>query len=255
MSDDFLIRLRKPPRREFADTLYERISNETRTSFLSVPIGSMVRRIAWASTTICLVFIAVLVAYPEARAQTGEVVRKIGEMIFTDTLHVPSGGKTAIPAWTTRQQSMSLAQARQALSDPLALSTWTPEGYVFYDQVTVTWMTPPKECTNCQPSWFVSMIWRKPISQPSDYGRDRIALRIFQPAGVYRPTNMKSLEELTINGRPTALLGIRGTAPADPRNPNLSKGLMWTESNHAYELTGWPGVPVEDLIHIAETTP
>jgi hypothetical protein len=170
-------------------------------------------------------------------------------------LHFPSGGTAANPVWTSHQESMSLAQARQTLSDPLALPTWTPDDYVFYDQVTVTWMTPPKECATCQPSWLVSMIWRKPISQPSDYARDRIGLRIFQPAGVYRPTDMKSLEELTINGRPTALLGIWGTAPSDPRNSNLSKGLMWTESNHAFELTGWPGVRVEDLIHMAETMP
>ena len=76
MSDDFLIGFRKPPRREFADTLYKRISqqNETRALGFSTPI---VRRLALSFAVASVAFAVLLAISPDVRAQVGEIIQKI----------------------------------------------------------------------------------------------------------------------------------------------------------------------------------
>ena len=258
MNDDFLTRFRKSPKREFAETLYARISSEKKMSFFSLPTSS-VRRVIWAAATVCLVLAVTFVLSPDVRAQTDEIIRKIGQMVFTDTMPRPINTPVATAAWTTTQQGMSLAEAKSELPFAIKIPNWAPEDYSLIDQVTVASWTAPKEC-KCNDYWQVTMIWWKPLPPGNPFPKgglpNRITLKITPFAVEYKiSTDLKTLEELTINGKPTALLGIWGAAPADPRNFNLSKGLMWNEDNRTYELIAYGGVTTEDLIRMAETIP
>lgn len=255
MNDDFLFELQRAPRQEFVNALYKRISSQTDAPQISIPLRSWSQRIVWSMAISALVLVAIFAISPEVLGQTGAVIQKIGQMLFTDTLPRLSSPSSSGLVWTPYQESKSLPEARKAFPSSFQVPAWVPEDYVPYDQVTISTFTPPPECSRCETLWQVIMMWRRPISHPSEYSRNRITLRVSSPAGVYRVTDLKSLEEMTIQGRPTALLGIWGAVPADPRDTNLSKALMWTDGNVTYELTGWPGVPVEDLIHMARTMP
>jgi hypothetical protein len=219
--------------------------------------GRLVARVQ-ALAVICVAFAVIFAVSPEVRAQGGEAVRMIGQMIFRDRWPLPSTSadpKTVVePAWP---RGMRLDEAKTLVPFAFSVPTWAPDGYVLNGQVSV--VSIPQGCTNDCKLWQVSMLWQKPLPPDNPaanmFRRDQISLRIASPEVIVNVTDLTTLEELTINGRPTALIGIYGPAPAEPRNPNLTKGLQWIEDNHSYMLIGGPGVAVDDLIRMAESIP
>ncbi len=81
MSDDFLTILREPPRRGFADGLYRKLSQPTESR--AVPFGVvMPKRLALAVAILALAFGGLLALSPEARAQVGEAIKRIGGISY-----------------------------------------------------------------------------------------------------------------------------------------------------------------------------
>ncbi len=217
----------------------------------------------------CLVFAAMFAISPEVRAQTGAVIRKIGELVFTNAIPRPQPATTpaTVPPpnfpYVGHSRGMTLDEARTAVPFSFNVPTWVPGEFYADDQVGV-YTTTSTEC-NCDVGWSVSKVWIKPtpLDQLSRNGylRISIALSINRGEGMLDgrnwrvTTDLATLEQLDVNGRPTALLGPEGVIPAEPRLLGLSKTLMWTNGDLVYILRGSPGVPVEDLIHMAETMP
>ena len=77
MNDDFLNRFRKPPRREFADTLYQRITKPMPNQ----PKYPALRKIA-LTVAIFAALGAVLFFSPTARAFADSLIRQVGGYIF-----------------------------------------------------------------------------------------------------------------------------------------------------------------------------
>lgn len=81
MNDEFLNRMRKPPRREFADELYDRISEPVvQPGYRTEPF--VARRVALAIGFASLLLLLTLMVSPAARAFAGEQIRQIGALIF-----------------------------------------------------------------------------------------------------------------------------------------------------------------------------
>lgn len=213
---------------------------------------------------ILLVFAVLFVISPEVRAQTGAVIRKIGELTFTNMIPRPQAATVPAPAlppdlpYSGHGRNMTLPQARVAVPFSFKVPTWVPDDFMADDQVGV--YTAVSKACNCEVGWTVGKAWRKPASSDQGWGWPiSIYLGIYKGDEALYPkiieTDLTTLEELYVNGRKTALLGPGGGIPAEPRLLQLSKELMWTDGGATYALQGSPGVPVEDLIHMAESIP
>ncbi|MGE5138843.1 MAG: hypothetical protein ACM3JD_05215 [Rudaea sp.] len=255
MNDDFLYLLREPPRREFADALHARISA---SSELPVHRRAWLMRAGWAPVAAFTAIVLFLAFFPGARAQTGATIRLIEQMIFVDrmpTLPPTAAAPTPMPM---DQESISLAEAAKVLPFPLHVPTWAPAAFTLMDQATILHQFATKDC-DCE-VWEARLIWYAPLPPGDPFPRGnlpwRITLHVWHPDRAYVVADLQTLEELTINGRRTALLGLWAAAPADPRQQNLSKRLMWRQDGAVYELTDYyGGVSTQDLIRMAESIP
>lgn len=91
MKDDFLTRFRKPPRPEFAASLYERISEPmepTQTLFTK-------RRLALAGAVLVAALALTLIFSPGAQAFARDVIRQIGAITLIDMESQPDGPVTS----------------------------------------------------------------------------------------------------------------------------------------------------------------
>ncbi len=215
----------------------------------------------------CLAFMVISAVSPEVRTQTGAVVRQIGGLLFTNTLPRPQSTTppSTVPPFDPpdvgQSQGMNLAEAKAFVPFTFSVPSFVPEGFYADNQVQVS-STTSKAC-NCVVGWTVSKVWVKPISTDqvtgNGFNRPRISLTIYQGEETRYPksfaADLATLEELDVNGRPTALLGPEGVIPAEPRLLGLSKTLMWTDGDIVYSLRGSPGVLVQDLIRVATSIP
>lgn len=80
MNDDFLTRFHKPPRREFAAALYQRISRPMSKS----PHVSYRQRLVLAFAALVVIFTVVLVASPSTRVLAADLLRQIGVLFLSD---------------------------------------------------------------------------------------------------------------------------------------------------------------------------
>ena len=96
MNDEFLKRMRKPPRRESANELYERISkpmNEPR--YRIEPF--VLRRAALTVGAVGLILLLTVMVSPAARAFAGEQFRQIGALIFRPAEVEPAAATSVRP--------------------------------------------------------------------------------------------------------------------------------------------------------------
>ena len=239
MNDEFLTRFRKPPRREFAAALYQRITAPMNTQ-RKFPF----RRFTFAAA-IGVALIAALAFSPAARAAFNGLIRQIGGITYLepedDPNHRPllESEVTIVP-----EERLSLEQARTRISFDIELPTWTPEGYSMSQTVRVTYF--PHETLGTNP--FVYITWVK-----STDGGGQIELVVSQP--VSWVIDLDHLEEVQINGQPAGLTGGSwnyDTGAWDTTYNDLT--LTWMHNDVMYLLRS-SGASVEDLIRMADSIP
>jgi hypothetical protein len=136
MNDDFLHQYQKPPRREFVDSLYKKISQKDRskTTMLNRSLPAL-NRLAFALSVLGLAFTLALASSPSARAKFLEVIQDVGGLAYIQTTEYPGGSG---PERIFPEKTMTLEQARQIFPAAVELPTYTPEGYTLNtEDVTV----------------------------------------------------------------------------------------------------------------------
>lgn len=239
MSDDFLYQFRRPPRQEFADELYSRISQERPTfNFLKMGL-SKGRRVALALVASCLVFIIGFGASPGLRAAVGEAIRHLGQIPIWETDQHPflPGEERVISC----SQTVSLAEA-QALIGELPLPGWIPEGFVLKDRV--------QTCEDDH-GRSVELTWEHATSHRSVSLFAEYLNQDFIPTEI---VGIGGVEEVTVNGQPAAL--VRGAW--NPKTKTWSpKGLVhlrWGQGKVVYQLITVEGaLSTEELVRMAES--
>jgi hypothetical protein len=150
MNDDFLTRLRKPPRREFANELYKRINkpmSEERTRYNPF----LFRRAALAVGVLGLLLLFTLLVSPAGRAFADEQIRQIGALIFRRLDADPASPEAAptqpqptvpAPGDTNPPQNATLLEDASRLAGFTVIApNYLPEGY----QVASVWSIDRQE--------------------------------------------------------------------------------------------------------------
>jgi hypothetical protein len=231
MDDDFLIQYRKPPRREFAEALYQRISKENRIPF-SLPLISVKHSLAWGVAIVCLVFTVVLAVSPDVRAQAGEIIKQIGRMTFQETPHFPeellSGGKTE--NW----EETTLDQARITHPD-LKVPTWMPESFALQKVYVI-------------PDNDLMLEWGNARGDKIQLVALRYGPRYTVKAG------SDSMKQVQVNGQPAALVYGSWNTLTKQWMPSKYPVLHWQQDGFVYILVGGKvAASVDNLIRIAES--
>jgi hypothetical protein len=115
MNDDFLYKFRKPPRREFAVALYQRIAKPMKTNSRIHAL----RALALAFSLLAI-FAGVLFFSPPTRAMADSVIRRIGGIIFVQATPRPgpaeNGKDIAAPMATLSPEEQATLQAKKNLA-------------------------------------------------------------------------------------------------------------------------------------------
>jgi len=233
MNDEFLTRFRKPPRREFSAALYKRINT---------PMNSQrnftLRRFTLAGA-ICLSLLAAFAFSPGVRAAVSNLLREIGGITFVGpdetVADMPStqGEEHIVP-----EEVVSLAEAQAKLPFDISLPTWAPDGFTLAPSVRITYFND--QVTPAYLTW---------------YGSDPAAGVIILMVGqrVNWLVDLDHVEEVDVNGEPAGLTG--GNWDVDTGEwTGHDMALTWMRGDAMYRLSS-PGVPVEDLIRMAESIP
>ena len=234
MNDHFLTHFRKPPRREFSEALYERISTEMNTQR-----KFNARRIMFAAA-LCLALIAAFAFSPAAQAALNRVVREIGGVTFfgpdeteANATPVPESQVTIVP-----EERLPLSEAQAKLPYPVSLPAWVPDGFTMGTSVRISYFG-----TKYTP---VEIIWYGP--DPKVGG---IMLTVGQRVSWLVDTD--HLQEVKVNGQPAGLTGGSWDADTGKWGGEDEKTLTWMKGDVMYLLSS--RIPVEDLIRVAESIP
>ncbi|MGC9083901.1 MAG: hypothetical protein ACP5ME_12085 [Anaerolineae bacterium] len=262
MSDEFLYRLREPPRPEFAAALRERIFRE--------PPGSRKPRgVRLGLAALLLAVILVACATPQirtpilhatetavARARVLFATYKVGGSPRLEVIS-PGGDRAVVTI-----ESMSVAEAQERVPFQIRLPTWVPEGL----EMNPLTVIPPEAFGD----WVIYIGWRGPYSGGSmfpDPSLTPLSLQIAGPKAQLfwamrievqpTPTGMISEEDipfppvehtLEVSGKPVYLAVDRRGSP-----PTAMLSWVQEEDGVAYTLiANLEIVSLEDLIRVAE---
>jgi Domain of unknown function (DUF4367) len=121
MNDDFLYKFRKPPPREFAAALYQRIAKPMKTNSRIHAL----RALALAFSMIAI-FAGVLFFSPPTRAFADGVIRRIGGIIFVQATPQPNpvdnGKGITAPNVTESPDRQATLQAKKSLAQQATVS-------------------------------------------------------------------------------------------------------------------------------------
>ncbi len=239
MNDDFLFRLREPPRREFAEALYKRLSQPNPTPFSLVTL----KRCALALACLLLAFGALLAISPDVRAQVGEVIRRIGVYSFRETDQFPEVNGNTI---YLHGQKVSLEQARAIAPFRLQVPTWVPAGFVMDKDVQITKDEDVSGTRIFVVPTPVTIIWRRDKGFPIALTQERAS-----GSGPIR-VGPGSVKEVQVNGEPAAL--VQGVWNAQTQTwIQSSQTLLWRRDGVDYRLGGPLDISADDLVRMAES--
>ncbi len=227
MSDEFLYRLRQPPRPEFAEALYERIRQEPKRPPLR-------RRVALGLTGLAVVFALALLCFPSVREAVAQGIRIIGGIWFYEAESLPRPTKPEIRLIPP----VSLEEARAAFPCELALPEWLPEGL---------------ELRSVQVDRYTDEAATAILMWSNAYGETPLTMFIFCPAqegqGPVIPPDAV-VEEVKVNGQPAAV--VYGKWINHQWEPRAWPVLYWRSREVVYEFaSGSPQITVETLVRIA----
>jgi hypothetical protein len=132
MNDDFLKNYYKPPRKQFAADLYQRIfaPMETQPRFLNL------QRVLLASAVVFAVLVVTLVVSPPARAFASQLFRQIGVFTLVDNTGEQSPADPDLYSPTTEPPTADMAQKAPDAAGASELASFTvyspsdlPAGY------------------------------------------------------------------------------------------------------------------------------
>jgi hypothetical protein len=259
MNDEFLTKFHKTPRAEFADALYEHISQGPQPRFP----GAIAIKLTFRNVVVAFMFIVLIAACVYAVVE--KRWNKVGD-IWVDVQRSPkqSLGIQANPWKWHAPDDMEVAnlmEAKSALEFEFGFPTWAPEGFVLADRM---YISPWSEKT-------LSASWK------SQDGGDPIGLSLNYRWFLVPGTNMSQFEsvstepvppgsfkELKIWGSPAVLIRgdwnwfmqpVEETAEVELEwNEQNGSSLYWTDGEVAYLLwTNNPIISPEDLIKMAES--
>jgi hypothetical protein len=236
MNDDFLTRFRKPPSREFAAKLYQRIHTpmNTRRNFVF-------RRLTLAAA-LCAAFIAAFTFSPAARAALDNLFRQVGDVTYIGPeFNDPPLAESQVIL--VPEERLPLDQARTRVPFDILLPGWMPEGYAMSQTVRISYF-PYKPTNGNNP--FTYITWVR-----STGGGGNIELAVSLPVNWL--IDLDHVEEVEVNGQPAGLTG--GSWNHDTGDWDTTYGdltLTWTVDDVMYRLTSSSVTP-EDLIRIADS--
>jgi hypothetical protein len=235
MNDDFLTRYRKPPPREFSETLYKRINVQMDTK------GTPSVRWLTIAAAIGMALVVALAFSPNARAAFNGLIVEIGGMTFLEpdetemqATPIPESQITIVP-----EELIPLAEAQAKLPYEINLPTWVPDGFVMATTVRISYF--PRATP-------VTITWNS-----SNPRAAIIELMIFGKR-VSWVVDTADVSEVEVSGQPAALVGGSWNADTGQWTSGSDLTLSWMKGEEMYRLSA-PGGTVEDLIRMAESIP
>ncbi len=252
MNDDFLKRMRKPPRREFADELYERINRPMNESRFGIEPYAL-RRAAFAAGAVGLLLILTVIISPAARTFAEAQFRQVGALIFRPIDHESS---TAVQPTMAAPGDASPVEKATSLEDASRLAGFTvmapdylPEGYA----VDTVWSIDRQ----VSGLYVVSSFRNEPSSQFLLLNQVTYA-----PGASFEQSygENEQLSEVRVRGHSGVWISGRfmtdptDHSPQDAAEPRLypTNWLVWHEGSITYALFG-NGLSQQEMIKIAES--
>lgn len=242
MDDEFLKQYRKQPRPAFAEALYNKINAKER-------IGPSMRKISFAFAIFLAVIVLTLGIFPQARADTLELIREIGGLRFIETDDYPGANE---PVKIVDSTYVSLDEARQIFTGPISLPSVIPDGYTLDPQVElIDWQD------GNLPTVYIS--WRV-VTPHGEWASLRLQINhIGKSWGNHGEIVGKdAIEEITINGKPAVLMNGGWNYDKQLYDFSIhSQRIRWMyDDNTSYSLeSSNETISKETLIKIAESIP
>lgn len=244
--DDFLRAGRERPRPEFAQALYRRLGPQPQTQRRLIPMlikrSLLPQRLGFGLLAVVTALGVFLAASPVARAQLAGVLRVVGGVPFNEVDPQPSAPSNANVPSNVPEQTLSLAEAQASLPFTLAVPAWAPAGYTLQNDVIVY-------SFNEGALTFARVAWYGDMGQVID-------LRAEYPGGATWEIGPDSLEEVTVNGAPAAVLHGMWNADTNEWVRTSAVTLSWQRGDVTYHLSSSNGsTSAQVLIQMAESIP
>jgi len=265
MNDEFLTKLQKTPRPEFAEALYERLSRPSQPPFAQ----ALRQRLTLRNSMIMMALLFLVAACVYAVTDRGW--RKVGGIwVQVDrTYKVTLGPSISVTAEELEAQEMdcvTVEEAKEILRFDFRVPAWVPEGFRFEDKIcgidgtsdyAVLYWAGADEYTSIQ-LMLTNLKWFNMATQEYKAGEPTI----------WGPVAPGSYKEVQVKGEPAVLVRgewdylQRGFAPLEEKTPQeiVSKWdskaglqLHWAAGDVMYHLYAWQDVSAEDLIRMAES--
>lgn len=260
MNDEFMHELYEEPRPQFANALYQRISQQPRPNFAHALGQKLTLR--HSALLIVLLFVIAACVYAVIEKRWNKVG---GIWVDVQQTLMLEWGPSDLERVEQEPECLTVEEARDILRFDFQVPTWTPDGFTFDNRI----------CGIDQTSDFAGLYW-KGADQYSGISIMLRNLRWFNmasqeyevgPASTMLPVAPGSYEEVHVHGQPAVL--VRGdweypwmTEDAVPEVPgkrelkwDKRRGLQlyWVEGEVLYHLNTWADVSAEDLIRMAES--
>ena len=258
MNDEFLAKYHKTPRVEFADALYERISQGPQPRF---PQSSAIK-LTFRNAAVAFIFMF-LVAACVYYAVTEKRSHKVGK-IWVEvqrTIKVNNPSLSGEPLVTEFQpKCLSIDEAREILQFSFKVPAWAPDGVTFSDEICGF-----EDLHYLSRSAFLN--WEG-ADKNNGIQLDLRHLFEQEPPSLLTPVSPGSYEEVRVHGQPAVL--VRGDwnweeAPwTHGQMSSVEKyeykwdkkralQLYWVDGEVMYQLYTRANVSPEDLIKMAES--
>ena len=240
MNDDFLYKFHNTPRREFAASLYERISKPMKTKSKSTAL-----RFATLSLSLLAILTATLLFSPSVRALADTLIGQFGAYIFVQGTPVPIQQDVAdkknveVQSEPNNDDAYSFAPdaaaAGQLAGFTVLAPAYVPEGFTpsGTDNVTSGWRVTSK--------WGgeAALISYDNLADDSYFTIEEFQIGQDSPMTIERP----EIVAVTVRGLP----GVWTLDPDGQKN-----GLVWDENGITYSV--WSNkLSLEELQKVAES--
>lgn len=256
MNEDFLKRMRKPPRREFAESLYERISKPMNQPRYRIQ-PFVLRRAALSLGVMGLLLLFTLMVSPSARAFAEDQIRQIGALIFrpADSEATTSSAPTALPTVaapgdTNPPENATLLEDASRLAGFTVLEPgYLPDGY----QVASVWSIDRRDTGVYVVSTFRNAANNQfLLLNQIDYAPGASFEQTYGVNDQLSDVTVNGMDGVWITGRPMTDPTDHSPKPASERQLYSTDWLVWQEGNITYTLIG-NGLTQEEMIRIAES--
>ena len=273
MNDEFLNQFRETPRAEFAETLYQRVSRQTKPHLAQKIARKLISRNFIIAFALLLLIALPVYAAVEARwNKVGEIWVDVqsapkSSLIIQSNLYKGFGGDDK-GIFVGDMEVANLAEAKAILKFEFTFPSWAPEGFTTGDRINIF----PWSEKSLSAFWD-SQDGGGPIGIFLDYRWRWVgpgANPMFEYISTW-PVAPGSFKEVKVRGHPAVL--VRGdwdwrrhvvegettelesnTGPELHWDEQNGLSLYWTESDVAYLLWTYnPAVTAEDLIKMAES--